>query len=177
LGNLVTVGEPIVTIADVSTVKVVIGLSERYGGAVKAGMPARINVDAFENRQFKAEIYSVYPAVDEQSRAIQVEIRIDNSDLFLKPGMFARVTLVMQRKDDAVVISRDAVLGGKVDEPYVYVVENGIARKRIVKIGIRQGDKYEITDGLKAGQVLVVNGMQFLADGIAVEVVRIEDIK
>ena len=178
LGNLVTVGEPIVTIADVNTVKVVVGLAERYAGAVKAGMPVRIKVDAFENRQFEAEIYSVYPAVDEQSRAVQIEIRIDNgSDLLLKPGMFARVILVMQRKDNAVVISRDAVLGGKIDEPYVYVVKNGIARKHIVKIGIKQGDKYEITDGLKAGQSLVVNGMQFLADGIAVEVVRIEDIK
>jgi membrane fusion protein (multidrug efflux system) len=178
LGNLVTVGEPIVTIADVSTVKIVAGLAERYAGAIKAGMLVRIKVDAFENRQFEAEIYSVYPAVDEQSREVQVEIRIDNSsDLLLKPGMFARVILVMQRKDDVVVISRDAVLGGKIDEPYVYVVENGIARKHIVKIGIKQGDKYEITDGLKKGQSLVVNGMQFLADGIAVEVVRIEDIK
>lgn len=177
LGNLVTVGEPIVTIADVNTVKVVVGLADRYAGAVKAGMPVRIKVDAFENRRFEAEIYSVYPAVDEQSRTVQIEIRIDNSDLLLKPGMFARVTLVMQRKDDAVIIRRDAVLGGKIDEPYVYVVENGIAHKHIVKIGIKQGDKYEITDGLKAGRSLVVNGMQFLADGIAVEVVRIEDIK
>ncbi|MGB2807295.1 MAG: hypothetical protein WBC22_06120, partial [Sedimentisphaerales bacterium] len=75
----------------------------------------------------------------------------------------------------------DVILGGKIDKHYVYVIgeENygKIAHKRIVEIGIKQGDRYEITEGLKAGQTLVVNGMNFLMDGIGVRIVRIEDIK
>jgi len=76
-----------------------------------------------------------------------------------------------------VVIPLDVMLGGKVDRYYAYVVEGGIAHKRFVTLGITEAAKCEITDGLKPGETLVVNGMNFLADGIGVEVVRMEDIK
>jgi len=176
-GNLINVGEQIVTIADMKTVKIIVGLAEKYAGRVQAGTPVRINVDAFSDRQFPAKVYSIYPAVDQQSRMIQIEIRVDNDKLLLKPGMFARVTLITNQKEDAIVIPRDVVLGGKVDEPYVFVITNSVADKRIVHIGIAQADRYEITDGLNAGESLVVNGMNYLIDGSSVEVVRMEDIE
>ena len=136
----------------------------------------RINVDALPEKVFTAEVYSVYPALDEETHTIQIEIRMDNNELLLKPGMFARVTLITNRKDDVIVISRDVVLGGRIDEPYVYVVEDGTAHKRFVKIGIQQADKCEITDGLRTSEMLVVNGMNYLTDGIKVKVVRLEEI-
>jgi len=176
-GNLISVGEPIATIANMKTVKVIAGLAERYGARVEAGMTAKIRVDACEGRQFQAKVYSIYPALDEQSRTLQVEIRLDNNELLLKPGMFGRVTLVTNRKDDVIVIARDVVLGGKIDEPYVYIVADGVAHKRIVKIGIEQTDKCEITNGLEPGENLVVNGMNYLTEGSAVEVVQMEAIR
>jgi multidrug efflux pump subunit AcrA (membrane-fusion protein) len=95
--------------------------------------------------------------------------------------MFARVTLITKQKENVVVIPRDVILGGKIDKPYVYVIDGEddgkIAHKRIVEIGIKQGDRYEITKGLKTGETLVVNGMNFLMDGIGVRVVKLEDIK
>jgi multidrug efflux pump subunit AcrA (membrane-fusion protein) len=92
--------------------------------------------------------------------------------------MFARVTLITKQKDNAIIVPRDVVLGGKIDPYYVYVVDsNNIAHKTIVQIGITQADQYEVLDGLKAGQAIVTNGMSFLKDGTKVEVVRIEDIK
>jgi membrane fusion protein (multidrug efflux system) len=176
-GNLIRVGDRLVTIADIRTVKIVVAVSEKYGGGVTVGMPVKIGVDTLPDSQFEAKVYSVYPALDAQTHAIQIEIRLDNSGMLLKPGMFARVTLVTQAKKDVVVVPRDVVLGGKIDEPYVYVVDSGVAHKRIVKLGITQADRCEITDGLKSGESLVVNGMHFLKDGVAVEVVRLEDIK
>ncbi len=175
-GNLIREGDSIVTIADMKTVKAVVAVAEKYGGQVVTGTPARIKVDTFGDRIFNAEVYSVYPTLDEQTHTIQIEIRMDNDELLLKPGMFARVILITQRKDDAVVITRDVVLGGRIDEPYVYVVEDGTAHKRFVKIGIKQADKYEIIDGLKAKEMLVVNGMNYLADGMKVEIVKLEEI-
>ncbi len=176
-GNLINTGDRIVTVAKLDTVKVVVAAAERYGSVVRAGTPVRVGVDAFGGKVFETEVYSVYPALDEQTHTVQVEIRINNSELMLKPGMLARVTLIIRRKDNVVVVPRDVVLGGKIDEPYVYVVENDVASKRLVKIGIIQGDMCEITEGLQAGEMLVVNGMNYLTDGSAVEVVRIEDIK
>ena len=176
-GNLVNVGEKIVTVADIKTVKIIVSAAERDSTKIDAGTPVRIMVDAFGEKEFNAGVYSVYPALDEQTHTVQVEIRMDNGEMLLKPGMFARVTLVTKHKEDVVVIPRDVVLGGKVDEPYVYVVEDGVARKRIVKVGITQSDRCEISDGLKADETVVVNGMNFLIDGTGVEIVRIEDIK
>ena len=180
-GNMVRAGDRIVTIADMKTIRVIVATAEKYGTEITIGMPAKIRVDAFAERTFDATVHSIYPALDAQTHTIQVEIRLDNEELLLKPGMFARVTLITRRKENAVVIPRDVVLGGKIDRHYVYVVEQAsagkIARKRLVEIGIRQADRYEITDGLSAGQTLVVNGMNYLTDGIGVEIVRIEDIK
>jgi len=175
-GNLINAGERIVTIADMKTVKVIVAVAEEYGEEIAVGTPARIKVDAFGDRIFNAEVYLVYPALDEQTHTIQLEIRMDNDEFLLKPGMFARVTLIIKRQDDVVVIPRDVVLGGRIDEPYVYVVENGTAHKRFVRIGIRQADRCEITDGLRPQEKLVVNGMYYLGDGIKVEVVKLEEI-
>ncbi|MDD5064376.1 MAG: efflux RND transporter periplasmic adaptor subunit [Phycisphaerae bacterium] len=176
VGNLIKAGDRIVTVADMKTVKLIVAAAERYGEQVLVGMPVRIKVDALPEKVFTAKVYSVYPVLDEQTHTMQIEIRMDNGELLLKPGMFARVILITERKDDVVVISRDVVLGGRIDEPYVYVVEDGTAHKRFVKIGIKQADSCEITDGLKTSEMLVVNGMNYLTDGMKVEVVRLEEI-
>jgi len=176
-GNLVRPGDPIVRVADMKTIKIIVAVAEKHADEVAVGTPAEIRVDALPGKVFDAQVYSVHPALDQQTHTIQVEIRLKNQELLLKPGMFARVMLITQRKDNIVVIPRDVMLGGKIDRYYVYVVENGIARKRFVAPGITEAAKCEITDGLKPGEMLVINGMNFLADGIGVEVVRIEDIK
>lgn len=180
-GNLIRSGDKIVTIADIKTVKVIVAASEKYGLEIAVGMPAIIKVDAFAEKTFDASVHSIHPALDAQTHTIQVEIRLNNDEMLLKPGMFARVTLITKRKDNVVVIPRDVILGGKIDKNYVYVVEeanaSSIARKRFVEVGIKQAERYEIIEGLKVGQKLVVNGMNYLTDGTNVEVVRIEDIK
>jgi RND family efflux transporter MFP subunit len=180
-GNLIRSGDRIVTIADMKTVKMVVAVTEKYAAEIAVGIPTKIGVDTFRDREFDAKVYSVHPALDDQTHTVQVEIRLKNDELLLKPGMFARVTLITKRKDNVVVIPRDVILGGKIDKHYVYVVEEAsphkVAHKRLVEIGIRQADRYEIADGLKVGETLVVNGMNYLADGMSVEVVRIEDIK
>jgi len=176
-GNFIAPGQRIVAVADVSTVRVIVAIAEKYGAKIQAGTLARIKVDTFPDKYFDAQVYSIYPAFEPQSHTMQIEIRLKNDESLLKSGMFASVTLIPERRQDVVVIPRDVILGGKVDKPYVYVVENGAARKVIVNIGIAEEARCEITGGLKGGEQLVVNGMQYLADGCAVEVVRLEDIK
>jgi membrane fusion protein (multidrug efflux system) len=176
VGNLINIGQRIVTVADMKTVKLVVSASERYVGKIAEGTLAKVRVDAFGMKEFEADVYSVYPALDEQTHTVQVEIRLENEDLMLKPGMFAKVTLVLQQKDDVIVVPRDIVLGGKIDEPYVYIVKNGAAHKRIVRIGIIQADRCEITEGLQEGEQIVINGMYYLEDGKKVKVVKLEEV-
>jgi RND family efflux transporter MFP subunit len=176
-GNLIRTDERIVTVADMKTVKIIVAIAERYSNQVQVGTPVRIKVDALAEKTFKAEVYSIYPALDEQTNTIQVEIRLKNEELLLKPGMFASVTMVTEHKDDVVVTSRDVVLGGKVNPYYVYVINNDTAHKTIVEVGIKQADRYEIVEGLKPGRMLVVNGMNYLEDGTKVQIVQLEEIK
>ena len=176
-GNLISAGGRIVTVADIKTVKVIVAAAERYAQKIAAGTPAKISVDAFAERVFDAAVYSIHPALDAQTGTIQVEIRLKNDRLLFKPGMFARVTLITREKDNVVVVPRDVVLGGRIDRPYVYVVKGNIAHKRFVQVGITEADRFEITDGLSPGETIVVNGMNYLTDGTAVEVVQIENIK
>ncbi len=176
VGNLINIGQRIVTVADMKTVKLVVSASERYVGKISEGTAARVRIDAFGKKQFEADVYSVYPALDEQTHTMQVEIRLENEDLMLKPGMFAKVTLVLQQRDEVIVVPRDIVLGGKIDEPYVYVVEDDVAHKRIVRTGIVQADRCEITEGLEEGEKIVINGMYYLEDGKKVKVVQLEEV-
>ena len=176
VGNLIKAGDRIVTVADMKTVKLIVAAAEKYSEQVLVGAPVRIRIDALPEKVFTAKVHSVYPALDEQTHTIQIEIRMDNDELLLKPGMFARVTLITEHKDNTVIIPKDVVLGGRIDEPYVYVVEDGTAHKRFVKIGIKQADNYEIIDGLSVSEKLVVNGMNYLADGMKVKVVQLEEI-
>lgn len=176
-GNLVAQGQHIVSLADIKTVKVLAAVPERYSPQLRQGMPVKIGLDALKGREIDAEVYSVYPALDEKTHTIEVEIRVQNDDLRVRPGMFAHVKLILDHRDNAVVIPRDVILGGKIDPPYVYVVENGLARKCIVGVGLTDATRCEITSGLQSGASLVVNGMHLLGDGIRVEVVRLEDIQ
>lgn len=176
-GNLVSPGDPIVTLADMKTVKVLVSVAEKHAPGITAATPVEVRVDAFPEKAFTATVYSIYPALDQLTHTVQIEIRLDNEQLLLKPGMFARVTLITKRKDNVVVIPRDVILGGKVNPPYVYVVQDGVAYKRIVEVGITEGPNCEITGGLRPGETMVVNGMNYLTDRIAVEVVQLEEIK
>jgi RND family efflux transporter MFP subunit len=176
-GNLVAQGQRIVGLADIKTVKVLATVPERYSMQICQGMPVKIVVDAFRERVFDANVYCVYPTLDEQTHTLRVEVRLENGDLSLRPGMFTHVKLVLDHKDETIVIARDVILGGKIDAPYVYVAQDGCARKRIVEIGLTDGPRCEITHGLQSGESLIVNGIDRIADGTAVEIVRLEDIR
>jgi membrane fusion protein (multidrug efflux system) len=176
-GNLVAQGQRIIGLADIKTVRVLVAVPERYSTQICQGMPVRIVVDAFRERVFDAKIFCVYPTLDEQTHTLRVEVRLENGDLSLRPGMFAHVKLVLDHRDEAVVIVRDVILGGKIDAPYVYVAQDGCARKRIVEIGLTDGPRCEITSGLQSGESLIVNGIHRVADGTAVDIVHLEDIR
>jgi membrane fusion protein (multidrug efflux system) len=171
-GNLIKTGDRLVTVEDTNTVKIIIAAPEKYSEKIKPQTPARVRVDAWPQKVFDASVFSVWPALDEQTHTLQVEIRLNNDQMLLKSGMFARVTLVTAAKNNAVVVAKDVVLGGKVDQHYVYVVNGDTAHKRLVEVGIIQADKCEITDGLELGETIVVNGMTGLADGLPVEIMR-----
>jgi RND family efflux transporter MFP subunit len=174
-GDMVGPATPLVRIVQMETLKVFGGVSERYLRRLTPGKTAvTIKTDAYPQDEFIGTVYKVGVAVDPATRTGEVEIRVPNSDMRLKPGMFARMTVVLSEKDDVVVVSDSALIreqGGT----YVFVANDSKARRREVKLGLSQGAYHEVLQGLAAGDLVITRGQGQLQDGQAIEVVEETD--
>ncbi|MDE7356433.1 MAG: efflux RND transporter periplasmic adaptor subunit [Rikenellaceae bacterium] len=169
-GDMYSASNPILTVEQIRPVKLIVNISEVLFTKVKKGMEVEVTTDVYGDRKFTGRISIVYPTIDPATRTFPIEVRIDNADESIRPGMFARVVL---RHDTArrVVISDKAVLKltGAGDR-YVYIIDNGKARYSKVELGRRMGDRYEVLSGVEEGEKVVVTGHTRLNNGIEVEI-------
>lgn len=171
-GNMVGPTTPLVRIVQIETLKVLGGVSERYLPQLVHGKTSvTIRTDAYPDDGFEGVVYRVGVAVDTVTRTGEVEIRVPNPAMKLKPGMFARMTIMIGQKENAVVVS-DSALIREYDEEYVFVVNGGKAYRRRIKLGLSQGQYYEVLEGLSAGDMVITHGQRQLKDGQMVEVVE-----
>lgn len=166
-------GTPILLLVDMANLKAHINIPESYYPSIKEGMNVAITSDVFADKEFKGIIEIVSPVIDATTHTFQVQIKISNAGGVLRPGMFARIGVDFD-KINAKVIPYQAVLKLQgSNERYVYVNNNGVAKRVKVQMGKRYDDKIEIlSDELKEGDQLVVVGQARLVDGVKVNVVN-----
>lgn len=168
-GQWVKQGDVLATIVDTSRLRLRFKVSE--GESLRAGrdQPITFKVSSLGNAQFQGRIYHVGEVADPATRQVEILAWVTNPGV-LKPGFFAEVELASETHKSAVVVPERAVQAS--EQGFVtYVVEEGKARARKVEIGVRTGDGgVEILGGLKAGEIVVVEGNDRVADGIAVTV-------
>jgi multidrug efflux pump subunit AcrA (membrane-fusion protein) len=170
-GAFVTTTTPLVRIVAMDVVKVVVHVVEGELAQISTGSHAEIRVDTYPGELFRGSVARISPTVDPQSRAAEVEILVDNHDYRLKPGMFARASLIVQRRDGVLLLSKDSLLRQK-GASRVFVHDNGKASLKEVMIGL-QGEQYvEVLKGLREGDEIIVAGQYELTDGMPVHVVR-----
>ena len=162
---------PVIMVANIDTVKVLVNVSEKYLGKLKEKAKAKVKVDAYPDEVFLGEVVRIAPLVDLATRTSEVEIKIPNEEHRLKPGMFARVNLILEKKENTLVVPNKAVLNEN-NRKFVFVVNGSIAREREVKTGIYQKDSVEIVEGLKETDLVIVEGNYGLKDGTEVEINR-----
>jgi RND family efflux transporter MFP subunit len=170
VGTQVTTSSPVATIAGVDPIEVAFSVAEKDLGRLRVGQVFAVSVDAFPNESFPGKITSLGTVIDASTRTLSVRGRIENPDLRLRSGMFARVELVVGRKDDVVALPREALMSGPAGF-YVFVVTDGVARTRPVTLGVQGRDRVEILDGLKLGEPVAVVGQQQLRDAQQVRAV------
>ena len=159
-------------IVDMDVVKIRINVTERDLPKVKEGQLAKVRVDAYPDEIFKGFVERISPVVDIGSRTAVAEVEIANPDYKLKPGMFGRVSIVVRERKSVLFILRDSVVrgdGGKLS--YVFAIEGNGVSKRKVDLGLKEDLRFEVTDGLKEGELVVVTGEEYLKDGSIVEIV------
>ncbi len=163
----------ILSLVKTNRLKAFVNVSERFFPYVAAGMPVELKLDVYPGEVFIGKVNLVYPIIDPVSRSSRVEIHIDNSDERLRPGMFARARFDFGR-EEAFVAPAIAVLKLQgSDQRYLFLEENGLAKRVDVKIGDRFDDLVEIiSDEINPGDRLIVAGQARLLDGVTV---RVED--
>lgn len=169
VGDYVTIGQDMFTLVDIDPIKVDFRISEKFLAAVRAGQPIEIGVDAFPGRSFKGEVYAIDPSVDAGGRSVVLRARVDNKEQMLRPGLFARVTLIMELKPEALTVPEQALMPRGNDQ-FVYKVVDGKAVQTKVTIGTRRDGRVEIVGGLTPDDIVVTAGQQKLRDGVAIRV-------
>ncbi len=166
-GQFVQVGTVLATLVNIERLRLRFKVSEAESLRVKAGQTVAFRVASLGRRDFQAQVYHVGDVADPATRQVEVLAWVKNPGV-LKPGFFAEVLLSSQSHANAVVVPEGAVQAS--ERGFVtYVVEGGVARQRLVQVGLRTGDgSVEITSGLQAGEIVVIEGSDRLADGVAV---------
>jgi len=170
-GALVSASTPIVNLVHTMTLKIVANVLERDIPLLKPGMKATIRTEAYPEKVFDGRVARVNTGLDLTTRTLQAEIEIPNSSRLLKPGMFAKVDVVLLEKPEVLAIPSNAVMVVQGDR-FVYVVEGNKAARRPIETGIEQEHFVEIKEGLKEGDQVVIRGQDAIRENTTLRVVE-----
>ena len=170
VGEYVTPGQALVNLEAIDPIKAEFRVPEKFLPAIAVGQPIRIRVDAFPDSNFEGKVYAIDPRIDVAGRSLLVRALIPNNDQRLRPGLFARVTVILQLKEDALTVPEQALVPEGADQ-FVFKIDAGKAKMTKVVIGTRREGRVEILEGLAKNDQVVTAGQLKIRDGSAVTVV------
>jgi membrane fusion protein, multidrug efflux system len=168
-GAYVKAGEDIARLENISSLKLDFRVPEVYLSKIRPKQDLTIRVDAYPTEAFPGRIYALEPSVDEKTRTVVVRAQIPNQQAKLRPGMFARVNVLLETRPDAVLVPEQAIWPQGRD-PYVYKVVDGKAMLTKIELGVRRPGEVEVVKGLTRTDVVVTDGQMKLKDGAPVMV-------
>jgi membrane fusion protein (multidrug efflux system) len=168
-GNFVQINTPIFRIVDNSRLEATLNVPERELSTLKGGQPVLLQVDAIPGKSFEGIVDRIAPVVDSGSGTFRVVCTFAGGEV-LQPGMFGRIKIDYDKRADALVVPRIALLDDEGD-PAVFAVRDGKAARVPVKVGYMDGEWIEILQGIKVGDSVVTAGKIALRDGTPVEVI------
>ncbi len=175
-GDMYSMGQPLYVVEQITPVKVMVNIPETLYSKIKKGMSVDVTLDVYGDEVFKGVISIVSPTIDQATRTFPVEISLPNTDLKLRPGMFARVTIAHGIEQRVVVPDMAVVKLSGAGTRFVYVVNGGKVTFQEVELGRRIDKEYEIISGLSDCDEVVVEGHGRLKNGMRVEVINSEDL-
>lgn len=170
VGDYVTTGQDLFNLEDIDPIKVDFRVAEKFLPAIRTGQTIEISVDAYPGRNFEGKVYAIDPRIDAAGRSIVLRARVDNQEGILRPGLFARVTLVLELKPEALTIPEQAIVP-RGDSQFVFKVIDGKVQQTKVTIGTRRNGRVEIVEGLSNGDTVVTAGHQKLREGAGVKII------
>ena len=174
LGEYLTPGSPMLTLADTSLLKARVLLDPREAIDVSVGSKALISVYARPGEVFAGKVVRVGEVIDSRTRRLPVEIEIDDHDGRLRPGLVARFAVETGEPKMVTRVPLEGVFE-RFGSQHVYVIEDGIAQRRTVVLGLVGAGFAEVTEGVEPGETVVIKGVNRVVDGSKVQVVPAEE--
>jgi len=173
IGTSVNIGYSMGKISSTGRLEIKTHIAERFISKVKYGQNAYLSFDAYPGETFSAKLVEIDPVLDPSSRSLGVKLIQDPPDNRLKAGMYARIHLITQVKENTVVVKKDVILD-RADGSYVFIADpnTNIATMQKVKTGIKVDDNVEIVEGINAGDYIVVKGQTLLSNGSKVNIIN-----
>ncbi|MDR0291686.1 MAG: efflux RND transporter periplasmic adaptor subunit [Elusimicrobium sp.] len=154
-GANVTRTTPVAFVVNQTQVRVLLDIPERYVGKIYKGQKAVFTVESLEGQVFNGVVNVISPVVDSTTRTMATELLADNPKGLLKSGMFAKVSIALAEKNNAVSIKSSNIFRDDADNAFVLIPSGDKAVRKDVKIGFIDGDYTEVASGLAAGDKIV----------------------
>ena len=167
----VSQGSPMVGLMSYSNMYMEINLPESAIGYVQANQPVHITHYTLLQDTLKGVISELSPAISTETRTFKGKILIDNSQLKLRPGMFVKADIVVDRADSAIVIPKEVIISRR-NRKFVYVVERNTAILRDIQTGLEDEENVEVTQGLNENDNLIIRGYETLRENSRVKVLK-----
>ena len=161
----------IITIEKINPMKAQVNLAEQYYLAIKKGTPVELKSNLFPERTFQGTVNIVYPSIDPSSRTFTVEVKIPNQDEALKSGMYGTINFFIGETETIVAPALAVLKLQGSNDRYVFINDNGIAKRVAVKLGRRFDDKVELlSDEIHEGDELIIVGQGRLINGSKLDI-------
>jgi membrane fusion protein, multidrug efflux system len=179
LGEFLDAGKAVVSLQSLAPIYANFSLPQQELSRLKAGMDVRLKTDAFPDRDFSGKLSAINPALNESTRAIGLQATFENAELLLRPGMFARIEVLLPEQKEVLVIPATAVLSAPYGDS-VYIIESRpktnapagetelAVRQQFIRTGPARGDFVAVETGLKPGERVVSAGAFKLRNGMVV---------
>ena len=166
-------GQPIVVLTQINKLKALVAVPEAYFPKIKEGMKLTLTSEIYPDQVFPATVEVVYPTIDASSHTFQVKIVIPNDKMLLRPGMYVTTTIGLGKESTIVVPYQSVEKLVGANDRYVFIVEDGRAKRVAVTLGQRFDQDIEISaPEITAGVEYVTTGQHKLVDGVRVNVVE-----
>ena len=169
VGDYLSPGVELIAIEAVDPLEVDFRIPEHYLSEITVGLPIDVRLDAFPGKVYRGEVGAISPVVDATGRSLLLRAQVPNSQMILRPGLFARVTLELGT--DEVVMVPESAITPSGSAQYVFKVVNNVVQRIEVSVGLRRDGWVEVV-GIDAGDEIVVLGTQKVAEGTVVNVVN-----
>jgi RND family efflux transporter MFP subunit len=169
-GERIQSGTKLFTVFDLSSVFAVFPVQESDAVQISEGMDVDVTVDALQGKELTARIYLIYPTVDPQTGNLSIKALLTNEGLVLKPGMFARIRVISGEPRMSIMVPKTCLFHKEGNKGEVYlVIQDRLFLKEVI-VGVERGEKVEIIEGLKVGDVVVDAPSPILKEGVNVNV-------